>query len=128
MLPGLFVQVSLALVHLAPLELHRDVIDAEQAHRVVNVLEYVLMALRFANDGVRAHRDEARCDGPHMQVMHRLDARDRLELRANGSERDVRRCGFEEYIDGLADDPPGTAEDQRRHDDRRDRISLEPAG
>ena len=32
------VQVKLALVHLAALELHRHVVNPEQTHRIMNVL------------------------------------------------------------------------------------------
>jgi hypothetical protein len=52
-------EMYLALVHLAPLELHGDMADSEELHGVVDVLEHVLVTLRIANDDVHAHRDHS---------------------------------------------------------------------
>ena len=41
--------MPLSLVHLVPFELDRHMFDPEQAHRIVDVLEDVLLPLRLAN-------------------------------------------------------------------------------
>src|SRR5687768_7697296 len=92
---SLRMKMPLPLVHLLPFELNRHVADAEQPHGVVDVLEHVLLALRLADDRVSAHRDDAGGDGPDVEVVDRFDAGDRLQLGANGTERDVRRAGLE---------------------------------
>jgi len=120
-------QMSLALVHLAALELHRHVLDPEEPHGIVNVLENVLMPVRLPHDRVYTHGDEAGRHRPDMQVVDGFDTGNRFELRANGAERDVRWRRFEQNVDGFSDQPPGTAQDEQRHQQRRDRIRGEPA-
>jgi hypothetical protein len=73
----LLMQMRLALKHLPPLELDRHVVDAEQPHGIVNVLEDMLMALRLADDGVCAHRNHTLRHGPDVQIVHRFDTGDR---------------------------------------------------
>src|SRR5215218_2607232 len=92
------VEMALALVHLAALELHRDVLDSKQTHGVVYVLEDVLMSIRLTHDRVRAHRHEPRGDRPDMQVVHGLDAGYGLELRTHGAQRDVGRRRLEQHV------------------------------
>jgi len=53
------VKVTLSLVHLAALQLDRHVIDPEETHSIVDVLEHVLVTFGFSHDGVRAHRHES---------------------------------------------------------------------
>ena len=49
-------QVPLAIEHVVSFELDRHVLDAEEAHRVVDVSQDVLVPFGLAHNGVRAHR------------------------------------------------------------------------
>jgi hypothetical protein len=62
--------MRLAIIHITPLELNRYVLDSEQAHRVMDMLEDMLVALWLAHYRVRAHRDYPRAYGPDVQIVH----------------------------------------------------------
>src|SRR6266550_995940 len=64
------VEMLLSLVHFLPLQLDRNVLDSEQTHRIVDMLERVLLSVGIAADRVRAHRHHARRDCPNVKVMH----------------------------------------------------------
>jgi hypothetical protein len=67
--------VPLAVEHVVALELNCHVLDAEEPHRVMDVLENVLVLLRLANYAMCAHRDNGRRHRPDVQIVHGLDAR-----------------------------------------------------
>ena len=77
----------------------------------MSALEDALVMLGLPDDGMNAHRDDARRYGPHVKVVHRLDVGNRLESRSHRLECDMRRRGLEKDIDGFADKTPGAADD-----------------
>src|SRR5688572_26292951 len=64
------VKVSFPLRHVAALELHCHMLDAEQAHGIVHVFENMLLCRRIPHDCVSAHRHHPRTYGPDMQVVN----------------------------------------------------------
>ena len=46
--------------HIPRLQLHRNVPDPEYSHRIVHMLEHVLMPRRIRHNRMRAHRDQSR--------------------------------------------------------------------
>jgi hypothetical protein len=45
-------------------------LDSEKAHRIVDVLEYVLVLLRLPHYAVRAHCHHRRRHRPDVQIVH----------------------------------------------------------
>jgi hypothetical protein len=62
--------MQLAVIHITSLELNRYVLDSEEPHRIMDVLEDVLMTLGLTHYRVRAHRHYPRAHSPNVQVVH----------------------------------------------------------
>jgi len=95
-------------------------------HCVVDVLQDVLVLLRLADDAVGTHRNHRRSDRPDVEIVHRFDPWNRLDLKSHGRQRNVRRRRFEQDVHRLADQAPGTSHDQNRGQNRRNRVCRQP--
>ena len=87
--------MALPVEHLVSLELNRDVFDPEQAHRVVDVPQHVLVLVRLADDAVGTHGDHRRRHRPHVQIVHGFYSRNGLELPSHRRQWNVRRSGLQ---------------------------------
>ena len=84
--------MPLAVEHLVSLELNGHVLDAKQTHRVVDVLEHVLLSVWLSYDAVRAHCDDL---GPakkdNAALVACLAADRRAEVEIIGAARELAR-------------------------------------
>jgi len=80
------------------------------------------------DQNVTGQHHQSRLDGPHMQIMNVVHARNRFDGACDVRGADARRCGFKQDFQRFAEDRPGAAEyssDQQKADER---IENGPAG
>ena len=113
------------------LDLERRVLDAEPLgeHRLqlARALLRVVQAERTGEHHVRRERRSLRTERPHVQMVHRLDARLATERVAHRRDVDIGRHRLEQHPRRVAEQLPRA--DDHEHatiDERRDRV--EPLG